>query len=214
MDFQAVIFDMDGLMFDTESAALTAWRETMKRMGASVSEDVILQTAGLNGVQSKALLARHVPGLDAERAREIWYEIFDGILAENGVPVKPGLYALLDALKAAGVRRAVATGTRHEKAWSHLRSAGVEAAFDAVCTGDMVSRGKPAPDLFLKAAEMLGTEPKDCIVLEDSAYGIAAAQAAGMRAIMVPDQVPPAEGMALYGVCRDLNEVIKFLKLA
>ena len=141
-------------------------------------------------------------------------EIMDAIIAKNGLPVKPGLYELLDFLEQNGYRRAVATSTRREHAMRYFSMAGITDRFDAVATGDMVQRGKPFPDVFLKACELLGEAPENCLALEDSLNGIRAAFNGGIQPFMVPDLVEPdAETLALLrGKGQTLRDVIRFLQ--
>ncbi len=205
---RAVIFDMDGLMIDSESIYQMAWRRAIREFEREMPDETFRRFLGRNSQDSHALLA------------EIYGDKFDvgGFLARcgkiagdhietHGIPHKPGLGDLLSSLEARGLPKGVATSTRRE--WA-LRSLGPLAArFEVLTTGDEVTRGKPAPDIFLLCAERLNAAPPDCLVLEDSEAGVRAAHAAGMRAIMVPDLVEPTDDVRalVWRVCASLDEV-------
>ena len=126
-----------------------------------------------------------------------WAADYDAIVAAEGISLKPGLDDILDLLDERGVAAAVATSTRRERARAKLDRVGLLHRFAALVGGDDVARGKPAPDIFLAAAERLGVAAGDCIVLEDSEPGIIAAAAAGMTPVMVPDLHPPSAELLL-----------------
>lgn len=189
----AVIFDMDGLMLDTEVVSRRVWREAAVALGIDLSEAVLDAMVGRPEAATRVMLAElcgeAVPALVA-RAQARYRDV----LVAEGVRKKPGLDALLAWLVAHGVPRAVATSTARDLADYKLRQAGLLAIFDAVVCGDEVPHGKPAPDIFLAAAERLGRAPAECVVLEDSGPGVLAARAAGMTTILVPDgREPPSD---------------------
>ena len=135
-------------------------------------------------------------------------------LDEDGMPVKRGLPELLDYLKENRYQTAVASSSSRATVEDYLRRAGMEKTFSALVCGDMITRGKPEPDIFLKAAEELGAAPEDCLILEDSSNGIRAAHAAGMRVIMVPDLIEPTADLRAMTskVCGSLHDIIPFLE--
>ena len=212
---RAVIFDMDGLMFDTERISKTAWGIAGRECGIDNGETLIYSAFGRSKEENSRML-REACGEDfpCERFFARRVEIMDAIIAKNGLPVKPGLYERLDFLEQNGYRRAVATSTRREHAMRYFSMAGITDRFDAVATGDMVQRGKPFPDVFLKACELLGEAPENCLALEDSLNGIRAAFNGGLQPFMVPDLVEPdAETLALLrGKGQTLRDVIRFLQ--
>ena len=148
------------------------------------------------------------PGFNFEEAYAIRTAYVRAYLEEHGVPVKPGLFELLDVLDTRGIKKCVATSTARSRADQLLSTAGLRGRFGTLIGGDSVSRGKPHPDIFLTAAETAGVKPENCLVLEDSAAGMEAAAAAGMRCIAVPDMSPPdaAASACVNAVCADLRE--------
>jgi len=210
----AVIFDMDGLMLDSEQMAKTAWGRALADWGLALPDDLYLQLIGRAAPDTKALLfAAFGSALPIEEAYARKQEYLDQEIALNGVALKPGLLELLAFLDAAGTPKAVASSTHRAFVLRKLGIAGVIARFDALACGDEVANGKPAPDVFLLAAERLGVSPWPCIVLEDSDAGIRGAHAAGMIPILVPDlKLPSAEVAALaYRVFPSLLEVRDYL---
>jgi HAD superfamily hydrolase (TIGR01509 family) len=190
----AVIFDMDGLMFDTERLARDAWKRAMAEHGYALDDEVYLTAVGRTvegacGVFVDAF-GPDLPIADVEAAKARYLR---DMLAP-GPPLKPGLLTLLDGLEALRLPLAVASATARSEVERRLAGAGLLQRFAVVAGGDEVARGKPAPDLFLLAAERLGASPADCVVFEDSEAGVNAAAAAGMTVVVVPDLVEPSPG--------------------
>jgi len=212
---RAVIFDMDGLMFDTERISKTAWGIAGKECGIDNGEALIYSAFGRSRAEISAML-RERCGADfpCERFFTRRVEIMDAIIAKDGLPVKPGLYELLDFLSRSGYRRAVATSTRRGRAMRYFELAGITGCFDVIATGDMVTRGKPFPDVFLKACELLDEAPENCLALEDSLNGIRAAANGNLHPFMVPDLVELNEETLgiLCGKGETLHDVIPFLQ--
>lgn len=189
----AVIFDMDGLMLDTERIALQAWRAAAAAHGHALEEDVYLRTVGLNEADSEALLTRTLgASFPLREISALQRTLFVQQVAAQGIPPKSGLFELLIALENWGVLKAVATSTGRTLALEILTRMNLSARFHAIVGGDQVERGKPAPDILLEAAERLGVAARRCIVLEDSEPGILAAHAAGMASILIPDLRQPS----------------------
>jgi HAD superfamily hydrolase (TIGR01509 family) len=188
-----VIFDMDGLMLDTEPISLVAWQAASAELGYELDAATYDRMIGLGHAAALDVLRRHFgdacPIDTLSAAAQVKYR---AALDADGVPLKPGLSALLRFLDDRQVQKAVATSTETALATDKLRRAGVLDPFEVVIGGDRVRRGKPAPDIFLLAARHLGLHADRCLVLEDSAPGARAAAAAGMSVVIVPDRVAPA----------------------
>ena len=200
MKFEVVIFDMDGLMLDTERLAPQAWHDAKEALGVDFDMSLLDAMVGRNYQDCRALiLERHGEAFPTDRLMDAWHVAYDAIVARDGIAIKHGLFDLLDWLEQAHIPKAVATSTRRSRAMAKLESAGLASRFAALVGGDEIARGKPAPDIFLRAAERLGAQPASCVVLEDSAPGIRAALAAGMTPIMVPDQHDPAPDILASG---------------
>ncbi|MBR0507142.1 MAG: HAD family phosphatase [Clostridia bacterium] len=213
---RSVIFDMDGLMFDTERLYVTAMEQYAgPASGVVFARGSILKTLGMN----HADFVKHFPALfgtaitpEACTARVT--EWMTREIEAHGVPVKPGLTALLDALKADGIRIALATGTSRPIALSYLRRTDTLRFFDTMTFGDQVTRGKPDPEIFLAACRALGGTPSETAVFEDSVNGLLAAHAGGFFTVCVPDLVDPVPQLpfAPDAVLPTLFEAIPLLR--
>lgn len=190
-EFDGVLFDMDGLMLDTERISMKAWQAGCAECGVTLTDAQFLDIIGHREADCLVLLKRmhgdHLDGETIARATRTHY----ARLLEPGVPVMPGLVDALTAIRAAGLPIAVATSTHQKVAVEKLTKAGVIHFFREVVGGDMAERGKPAPDLYLKASAAIGIPPERCLALEDSGPGLRAAYAAGCAAILIPDLKPP-----------------------
>ena len=196
---QAVIFDMDGLMLDTEGPALRAWDSAARALGREFDLDLCRRMIGRNFGDCIALIReRHGADYPVDKLANAWAADYDAIVATEGISLKPGLTEILDLLDERGVAVAVATSTRRERARAKLDRVGLLHRFVALVGGDEVVRGKPAPDIFIAAAARLGVPAGDCVVLEDSEPGIIAAMAAGMIPVMVPDLHPPSAELLVH----------------
>jgi HAD superfamily hydrolase (TIGR01509 family) len=214
MDTIAVLFDIDGLMLDTERMALTAWARALAERGYQLDDPTALSLLGLTVQDTAKVLegffGQSWPYQEVYARRNVLY---NADIDANGFPIKQGLMELLDFLEANHVLKAVASSTPCWFASRKLEKTGLGQRFQAVICGDMVSRGKPAPDLFLEAARLIKIDPGRCVVLEDSEAGIIAAHAAGMVPVMVPDMKQPSpEIQALaYRVLPSLQEAIPLI---
>ncbi|WP_302200796.1 HAD family phosphatase [uncultured Gemmiger sp.] len=211
---QGVLFDMDGLMFDTERIGRDGWQAAARNLGIAVPESLLVAMRGTGVAQCRALFNAAIPGnlYDTARAQRLQYA--DAWIEQHGVPVKPGLQALLAWLQTQRIPAVLATSTGREKALGYLRRAGVEQYFAAAVFGPEVAHPKPEPDIFLAAAAAIGAAPEHCVVLEDSPNGLQAAKAARCQAIVVPDLCPvPPRTQHLWDACAaDLFQVIDLLQ--
>ncbi|HTU52684.1 MAG TPA: HAD family phosphatase [Acetobacteraceae bacterium] len=205
----AVILDMDGTLHDTEWAYHTALRRAVGAVGFAVSDGFVHSLIGIPGKESDRMLREHLgPGFPFDEYDRLYDEYCEALLAE-GIRLKPGVAELLDHLEAGAVPAAIATSASRRAATRHLARSGLAARLAVVVTRDDVVQGKPHPEVFLKAASLLGAVPERCLAVEDSFNGIRAAHAAGMMAVMVPDVLTPTpEIRALcLAVAADLHAV-------
>jgi HAD superfamily hydrolase (TIGR01509 family) len=207
----AAIFDMDGLMLDTEGPAVSTWLRIARSMGLRVDRETALKTVGLDEPSTLAILREaYGPDFPHDTIRREWERVIAADIDRNGIPRKPGLIPLLDHLAGLGIPLGVATSSSRETALRKLERGGIPDRFPVLACGDEVRRGKPAPDIFLLAAERLGRDPGGCVGFEDSPAGLRALHAAGIRSIFVKDLVePPAEVLrTVWRRCGSLAEAI------
>jgi HAD superfamily hydrolase (TIGR01509 family) len=211
---EAVVLDMDGTLLDTEGAYRAAFLASAAALGHAVDEAFYATLVGVSSRERGPLVsARYGPGFPwAECLRE--YRARKARLLAYGVRAKPGAAELLAELAARGLPCAVATSATRRTALLALDRAGLLGAVAAVVARDDVDAGKPHPAPFLRAAEALGAAPRRCLAVEDSPPGVLAAQAAGMRVVMVPDALPPTPELRRGGlaVAADLLEVRALLR--
>jgi HAD superfamily hydrolase (TIGR01509 family) len=189
----AVIFDMDGLLLDTESLYREAIFAACAQQGHVMVDQLHLSLIGTpKDLGDMKLVAHFGDGFDLERYHIICAEHFDE-LCSMAVPLRPGVQNLLALLRRLGIPAGVATSTARIKAQAQLKMAGILDAFAVLVTRTDVSMGKPHPETFLRAAELLGAVPSNCLALEDSHNGVRAAAAAGMATIMIPDLLEPTD---------------------
>lgn len=215
MAVKAVIFDIDGLMIDSERISQRSWTQTLDIAGFELTEAIYLQMIGRTEKDVKQILKQafgdDFPFEEMYRHREVR---FLDMIARDGIPTKPGLHIVLDWIHARQMKYAVASSTYCKLAELKLSAAGIRGRFTTIVTGDEVVNGKPAPDLFLAAAQRIEVAPEECLVLEDSQAGIQAAHAAGMYSILVPDMQPvdPAVASLATRVVKDLHEAAGVLE--
>lgn len=202
--FRAALFDMDGLLLDSERPVREAWMQVCAAAGAPIDEEAYAGVIGRNARDSRAhLLSICGPALDYPRAAAEVERVLEDRFGRTGYPLKPGVLELLTWLQARGVPMAVASSTGHREVARRLEQAGILPFFGAVAGGDQVSRGKPAPDLYLLASERLGrVRPEQCLAFEDSEPGAQAAIAANMRVVIVPDLRQPSGALVQRSAAR------------
>ena len=213
---KGVVFDMDGLMFNTEWVVKYSWDMAGKDMGYESFGDNIYNTLGMNKAARKEyFLEKYGENFDFDGFTEIYREYCLSYLKEKGTPIKPGLFELLEYLKSEGIPMVVATSSNEEFAMSKLKETGCLKYFKRVICGNMVTKSKPDPQIYNIARKELGMDASDVLALEDAPNGIRAALAAGINVIMIPDLLENApselEGK-LTAKLEDLNKVVEFIK--
>jgi HAD superfamily hydrolase (TIGR01509 family) len=211
---RAVVFDMDGLLVDTEIVVYRAIQRACQPIGRDLPMETFRRMVGLQHEASDRIVVDHFgDGFDLAAWSDAVSRHFREELAA-GIALKSGVNEILDHLDAIGLPRAIATSSSLESVHASLGPHGLVDRFHAFVTRDVQSRGKPHPDPFLMAATALGVAPADCLALEDSHNGVRAAASAGMMTIMVPDMLDPTEEMQTLCVriARDLHEVRELLE--
>lgn len=211
---EAILFDMDGLVLDTEKLYTRFWQEAANALGYPMTKEQALGMRSLNRGAGLAKMQSYFGedvDYDAIRGKRI--EMMDAFVEKEGVTLKPGIRELLSYLKKQGIKTAIATSSPIERTVLYLTSVGLEKSFDELVSGYMVEKGKPEPDIYLYAANKLGVKPEHCMVLEDSPAGILAAYRAGCLPVMIPDQDEPGEETKklLYAKVESLHKVMELL---
>lgn len=210
MKYKAVIFDMDGVIFDSERLVLEGWQEIAAKYGIKGIEEVLPRCLGVNAQATREIF-REYYGQDFpyDEYKKEASALFHSRYGNGKLPLKPGVKELLSYLKENGYLVGLASSTRQAIVEQEIRDAGLMPYFDNLVCGDMLKRSKPEPDIYLKACENLDVEPRMAIAVEDSYNGIRSAKRAGMVPVMVPDMVQPDEEMRslAHKICKDLFEV-------
>lgn len=210
MKYKAVIFDMDGVIFDSERLVLEGWQEIAAKYGIKGIEEVLPRCLGVNAQATREIF-REYYGQDFpyDEYKKEASALFHSRYGNGKLPLKPGVKELLSYLKENGYLVGLASSTRQAIVEREIRDAGLMPYFDNLVCGDMLKRSKPEPDIYLKACENLDVEPRMAVAVEDSYNGIRSAKRAGMVPVMVPDMVQPDEEMRslAHKICKDLFEV-------
>ncbi|MDD3361468.1 MAG: HAD family phosphatase [Hespellia sp.] len=211
---KGILFDMDGVLFDTERLTTEAWVKAAAEWELDLPVSFINSYKGQNlRVRTQLYLERFGMDFPYKKFREKKTEYMEADIAKNGLPVKPGVYELLKYAKEHRIQLAVATSTSRKTAERYLKQTGIYEYFQAVVYGDTVEASKPEPDIYLEAARRVGVDSKDCLVIEDSPAGILAGYHVGAKVIHIPDQVQVTDDVLnrTYKVCENLTEVIDLL---
>ena len=212
---RGVLFDMDGVILDTEKLYTRFWQEAGIACGYPMTREHALGMRSLNRAAGEVRLKSWFgPELNYEQVRLKRCELMDAYIAKHGVEPKPGIRELLAYLQTHGIPAAITTATPIDRVLRHLTPLGLEKSFAAIRTAQDVPCGKPAPDIYLAGAAALNLPPESCLALEDSPVGILAAHGAGCMDVMVPDQDQPDEDTKslLFGLADSLMDVIDLLE--
>lgn len=215
MNKKAVIFDMDGVIYDTERVYLEEWLNIFTKHGYKMTQEIYVAVMGTG---RKNVIKTFKETFGQDLPIEVMYEEKDAELfrriEEEGIPLKIGVIELLEYLKESGYKIALATSAKKERVAKQLRDEKLKSFFDAIVCSEDVEKGKPNPDIFLKAAALLNMNPKDCFVVEDSSAGIMAAYRAGMRGLHVEDLKAADENIKKHasGCFKNLFEIKEYIK--
>lgn len=192
MRLEGVVFDVDGVLFDTERLAQRTWLEVSAQMGWPQAGQRYLEFVGQNRTDLlQSMRDCFGPDFPREAFLEACSQALQGRIERDGVPVKAGVTEILTFLQARRIPAALATSTRRERTERRMKMTGLERCFQAVITGDQVAHSKPNPEIYQIACRRLGVDPARTLAVEDSPNGIRSAAAAGMLVVMIPDTIPP-----------------------
>lgn len=215
-NIQGVLFDMDGLVLDTEKLYTRFWQEAAHCLGYPMTKEQALGMRSMNHQEGEARMKSYFgPDTPYREIRSKRIELMDAFVEKEGVYLKPGIHELLHYLKKNGIRTSIATSSPLERTQKYLASVHLEDRFDKITTAYMVKKGKPEPDIYIYAADQLGLTPQNCLALEDSPSGLTAAYRAGCLPVMIPDQDQPDEETRklLFAKVDRLDLVIELLQM-
>jgi HAD superfamily hydrolase (TIGR01509 family) len=214
-DFTAVIFDLDGLVLDTETTYRAAWQQAAQLMGYEFSNEFCLSFSGLHypAIKEK-ILANYGQDFDLSLFSRLSDECWQDYVQQQGIARKPGVDSLLTVIQNYDIPFCLATNSLEINARECLALAGLESAFPLLMSRDQVQQGKPAPDIFLKAAQLLQYPIHQCLVLEDSLTGVQAAKVAGAISVLIPSLLPASKLAISYSdaVFADLLQVAEIIR--
>lgn len=212
---QGVLFDMDGVVLDTEKLYGRFWREAAIALGYPMTWEQALGMRSLSRSAGQAKLESYFgKGISIEEVRAKRIELMEQYIDENGVEPKPGIYELLDFLDEKRIPKAITTSSPIERVRKYLKPLGLLERFDKICTGYDVPKGKPEPDIYIYGAASLGIPPENCLAIEDSPAGVLSAYRAGCMTVMVPDMDQPDAGTEtrLYAKADSLLDVMELVR--
>jgi len=212
---RGILFDMDGLVLDSEVLYTRFWREAADALGYPMTVE---QSLGMRSLGKKLeqpyLESLSGPGIDYTTLRNKRIQLMNAWVAIHGIPPKPGIYELLDYMEANNIAAAITSSSPMDSIEKHLSAVGLLHRFQKLCSGHNIPNGKPAPDIYLLGAAELGLEPSECLALEDSPTGILSAYRAGCLPVMIPDLDQPGDDtkQLLFAKADSLADIISILK--
>ncbi|PSU55296.1 HAD family hydrolase [Photobacterium phosphoreum] len=215
MNYKAAIFDMDGLLLDTEQVCMTAFQQTCTEMDIPFKQDIYLSIIGRNQAGIKPIIEKgYGELLDYSVFHPRWMQRYLAVVEHQAIPVKSGIIALLEWLQSQNIPMVVATSTHNVLAHKKLQLAGLAHYFSHITSGDEVINGKPAPEIYLLAAQRLHISPEQCLAFEDSNNGVKSAIAANMTVLQIIDLVEPDTDTRALGhhIFNTMDEALTFLK--
>ena len=207
---KGVLFDMDGIVLDTEKLYTRFWVEAAQSLGYPMTHEMALGMRSLSRQAGERQLKSYLgEAVDYHEVRETRIRMMSAFIEKQGVEIKPGIHELLAFLKENGIKTSIATSSPLDRTKKYLSQVDLVEKFDALVSGHMVEKGKPEPDIYIYAASNLGLKPEECLVLEDSPTGILAAYRAGCVPVMIPDQDAPDDEVRsrVYAVAANLISV-------
>ena len=212
---RGILFDMDGLVLDSESLYTRFWREAAQALGYTMTVE---QSLGMRSLGKKLgqpyLESLYGPGIDYTTLRNKRIELMEVYVDQHGIAPKAGIYELLDYMEENGIAAAITSSSPMESIERHLAAVNLLHRFQKFCSGHNIPNGKPAPDIYLLGAKELGLKPEECLALEDSPTGVLSAYRAGCLPVMIPDLDQPGEETQkiLFAKADSLAHVIDILK--
>lgn len=214
IDIKAVIFDMDGLLLDTERLSLSTFIQACEHCGCEPNREVYLECIGSNREKTRQILVEgHGENFPLDAVCDVWDKNYRRVTLEQPIPVKAGAKDLLAFLSGTQVKIGLATSTKQSAAVKKLLNAGIEHYFEFILGGDQVSQGKPHPEIYRKVAAQFGVSAENCLAFEDSNTGVKAAYYAGMNVIQVPDLLEPSAEVKAFNhlIVSSLDEGLQLL---
>ena len=212
---RGILFDMDGLVLDSEVLYTRFWREAAHSLGYPMTVEQSLGMRSLGKDRGQPYLeSLFGPGIDYTTLRNKRIELMDVYVAEHGIPPKPGIFELLDYMEEHGIAAAITSSSPMDAIRKHLAAVNLLHRFQKLCSGHDIPNTKPAPDIYLLGAKELGLDPSECLALEDSPTGILSAYRAGCLPVMIPDLDQPGEDTRklLYAKADSLSDITDLLK--
>lgn len=213
---RGVLFDMDGLVLDSEVLYTRFWREAAASLGYPMTVEQSLGMRSLGKDLGQPYLESHFgPTVDYTTMRNKRIELMNAYVEKHGIPPKPGIFELLDYMEENGIAAAITSSSPMDSIRRHLDAVGLLHRFQKLCSGHQVPNTKPAPDIYLLGAKELGLNPEECLALEDSPTGILSAYRAGCLPMMIPDLDQPGEETQklLFAKADSLADIIDILKV-